>query len=85
MNCLERNLMRIFRRWKKNIYIINHLRILGITFMNENLINKDFRYVNYGWQLEFIVIYESKDLPSIYLAILFRKLLEYEISLKKTS
>lgn len=55
----------------------------GKSFLNENLINKIFRCLNYSWQPKASEIYESKDLFSIDLVTLFGKLQEHEINLKR--
>lgn len=61
----------------------NHLKTPGKSFLNEDLINKILRCLNYNWQPKASEIYESKDLFSIDLVTLFEKLQEHEINLKR--
>ena len=59
---------------KRFTHIVNHLASLGKTFPNEDLINKVLRCLNREWQPKVTVSTESKDLSSMSLATLFRKL-----------
>lgn len=47
------------------------------------MINKALRCLNHNWQPKVIIIYESKDLSSMNLAILFGKIQEHEMKLKR--
>ena len=59
---------------KRFTHIVSHLASLGKTFPNEDLINKVLRCLNREWQPKVNVSTESKDLSSMSLATLFRKL-----------
>ncbi|PNX77635.1 receptor-like protein kinase [Trifolium pratense] len=65
------------------IHIVNHLRALGKTFNNEDLINKVLGCLNQSWQPKVTAISESRDLTSMDLATLFGKLQEHEIQLNR--
>ena len=68
---------------KRLIHIINHLRALGKTFNNEDLINKVLRCLSRSWLPKVTAICESKDLSFMSLATLFGKLQEYEFELNR--
>ncbi|CAJ2652972.1 unnamed protein product [Trifolium pratense] len=65
------------------IHIVNHLRALGKTFNNEDLINKVLGCLNRSWQPKVTAISESRDLASMDLATLFGKLQEHEMQLNR--
>lgn len=68
---------------KRFIHIINHLRALGKTFNNEDLINKVLRCLSRSWLPKVTAICESKDLSFMSLATLFGKLQEHELELNR--
>ena len=68
---------------KRFIHIINHLRALGKTFDNIDLINKVLRCLSRSWQPKVTAIAESKNLDSMDLATLFGKLQEHELELNR--
>lgn len=44
---------------------VSHMRIVGKLFLNEKLVIKILRCLNFSWQPKFIVIYEYKDLATM--------------------
>ncbi|KAL5179306.1 hypothetical protein HKD37_01G000641 [Glycine soja] len=68
---------------KRFTHIVNHLASLGKVFPNEDLINKVLRCLSREWQPKVTAIFESKDLSSMSLAILFGKLQEHEMELQR--
>jgi hypothetical protein len=68
---------------KRFIHIINHLRALGKSFNNEDLINKILRCLSRSWLPKVTAICESKDLSFMSLATLFGKLQEHELELNR--
>lgn len=68
---------------KRFIHIINHLRDLGKSFDNEDLINKVLRCLSRSWLPKVTAICESKDLSFMSLATLFGKLQEHELELNR--
>lgn len=64
------------------IPIMNHMRIQGNCFQNEDLAIKVLRCLNHNCQIV-TTIYEFKNLSSMDFATLFRKLQEHEMELKR--
>lgn len=67
------------------IQIVNHLRTIGKTFHNEDLINKVLICLNLSWQFKVTVISESKDFPSMDFDTFFGKFKEYETEAKRVA
>uniref|UniRef100_A0A151UH25 CCHC-type domain-containing protein n=1 Tax=Cajanus cajan TaxID=3821 RepID=A0A151UH25_CAJCA len=63
---------------KRFTHLINHLVDLGRKFEKEELNLKVLQYLDRTWQAKVTAIEESKDLTSLTLATLFRKLREHE-------
>nr|KYP41259.1 hypothetical protein KK1_037381 [Cajanus cajan] len=68
---------------KRFTHIINHLTSLGKVFPNQDLINKSLRCLSREWQPKVTAIAESKDLTTMSLATLFRKLQRHEMKLMR--
>jgi hypothetical protein len=66
---------------KRFIHIINHLRALGKSFENEELINKVLICLYRSWQPKVTAILKSKNLSYMNLAILLDKLQEHELEI----
>ena len=68
---------------KRFTHIVNHLASLGKTLPNEDLINKVLRCLKGQQQPKVIAIAESRNLATMTLATLFRKLQEHELELNR--
>ncbi|KAF1865894.1 hypothetical protein Lal_00033352 [Lupinus albus] len=64
------------------IHIVNLLVTLDKVFANGDLTNKVLRCLDRKWQPKVSTIMESKDLDSMLLATLFRKLQEHDMKLR---
>lgn len=67
---------------KQFTHIISHMRALGKTFQNEEMVVKFLRFLNSSWKPKFIVISEFRDLPIMDMDTLFGKFNEHEMKLK---
>lgn len=64
-------------------HILSHMRTLGKTFSNEELVIKILICLNHSWQPKFLVICESKDIMTMDTHAFFDKLQEHEIEFKR--
>ncbi|KAL2344529.1 hypothetical protein Fmac_005814 [Flemingia macrophylla] len=68
---------------KRFTYIINHLKGLGKTFVEEEVNVKVLKPLNRKWQPTMTTITESKNLAQMSSAKLFGKLIEYEMDMSR--
>jgi len=66
---------------KRFTHIVNHLLALGKTFDKEESNIKILKSLNRTWQPKVKLISESRDLTSMNITTLFRKLREHELKL----
>ena len=66
-------------------HIVNHLLVLGKMFEDDKLNIKILNYLTRTWEPKITTIKESKDLTSMSMKALFKKLLAYEHELIQQS
>ena len=66
-------------------HIVNHLLVLGKMFEDDKLNIKILNYLTRTWEPKITTIKESKDLASMSMKALFKKLLAYEHELIQQS
>lgn len=65
------------------IHIVSYMKTLGKTFLNEKLVVKIMRFLNHSQQPKATLIYECRDLITINRHIIFDKLKEHEMEVKR--
>jgi len=76
----EENIVDIQKRFT---HIVNHLTGLGKVFDKEELNIKVLKCLDRSWQPKVTAISESRDLSKLSTAVLFGKLMEHELELKR--